>query len=165
MDDAPDRGESRAPQLQDVLDLCAALNQEGARYALIGGFAVILHGFVRTTKDVDLLVDPAAENIRAVKRAMASLPDNAAALLADDEVLQYQVVRVADEFVVDLMASACGITYAEAAESGIEKFKVREIEIPVASKETLIRMKNTIRESDALDVRFLRLRIDEDKKP
>jgi len=26
-------------------------------------------------------------------------------------------------------------------------------------------MKNTIRESDALDVRFLRLRIDEDKKP
>jgi hypothetical protein len=42
---------------------------------------------------------------------------------------------------------------------------VREVEIPVASKETLIRMKDTIRESDALDVRFLRLRIDEDKKP
>jgi hypothetical protein len=160
MDDAPDRGESRAPRLQDVLDLCAALNREGARYALIGGFAVILHGFVRTTKDVDLLVDPSAENIRAVKRAMATLPDNAAALLEDDEVLQYQVVRVADEIVVDLMASACGI-----AESGIESFKVREVEIPVASKETLIRMKNTIRESDALDVRFLRLRIDEDKKP
>jgi hypothetical protein len=165
MDDAPDRGESRAPRLQDVLDLCAALNREGARYVLIGGFAVILHGFVRTTKDVDLLVDPSAENIRAVKRAMATLPDNAAALLEDDEVLQYQVVRVADEIVVDLMASACGITYAETADSGIESFKVREVEIPVASKETLIRMKDTIRESDALDVRFLRLRIDEDKKP
>ena len=126
---------------------------------------MILHGFVRTTKDVDLLVDPSAENIRAVKRAMATLPDNAAALLADDEVLQYQVVRVADEIVVDLMASACGVTYAETAESGMESFKVREVEIPVASKEMLIRMKNTIRDSDALDVRFLRLRIDEDKKP
>jgi hypothetical protein len=45
MDDASDRGESRAPQLQDVLDLCQALNREGARYVLIGGFAVILHGF------------------------------------------------------------------------------------------------------------------------
>jgi hypothetical protein len=44
MDDPEDRGESRAPQLQDVLDLCAALNREGARYLLIGGFAVILHG-------------------------------------------------------------------------------------------------------------------------
>jgi hypothetical protein len=80
-------------------------------------------------------------------------------------VLQYQVVRVADEIVVDLMASACGVTYAETAESGLESFKVRDVEIPVASKETLIRMKDTIRESDALDVRFLRLRIDEDKKP
>ena len=53
MDDAPDRGESRAPQLQDVLDLCAALNREGTRYALIGGFAVILHGFVRLRLRID----------------------------------------------------------------------------------------------------------------
>ncbi len=164
MDDAPDRGESRAPQLQDVLDLCAALNREGARYVLIGGFAVILHGFIRSTKDVDLLVDPSEENIRAVKRAMATLPDNAASLLSDDEVLQYQVVRVADEIVVDLLASACGVTYPEAAVSSIEIFKVHDVEIPVASKQILIRMKNTIRESDVLDVRFLHLRIDEEKK-
>ncbi len=164
MDDAPDRGESRAPQLQDVLDLCAALNREGARYVLIGGFAVVLHGFVRSTKDIDLLVDASEENIRAVKRAMAILPDNAAALLSDNEVLQYQVVRVADEIVVDLLASACGVTYSEAAESGIETFKVRGVEIPVASKETLIRMKSTIRESDALDVRFLHMRIEEERK-
>jgi hypothetical protein len=131
---------------------------------LIGGFAVILHGFVRSTKDVDLLVDPSEENVRAVKRAMAVLPDNAAALLADSEVLQYQVVRVADEIVVDLLASACGITYSEASESGIQVFKVHEVEIPVATKEILIRMKNTIRESDAMDVRFLHMRIDEEKR-
>lgn len=31
----------------------------GARYLLIGGFAVVLPGGVRRTKDVDLLVDPA----------------------------------------------------------------------------------------------------------
>jgi transcription-repair coupling factor (superfamily II helicase) len=164
MDDAPDRGESRAPQLQDVLDLCKALNREGARYVLIGGFAVILHGFVRSTKDVDLLVDPSEENIRAVKRAMAILPDNAAALLSDNEVLEYQVVRVADEIIVDLLASACGVTYSKTAESGIQIFKVQDVEIPVASKEFLIRMKDTIRESDAMDVRFLHLRIEEEKK-
>ena len=111
MDDAPDRGESRAPHVQDLIGLCQALNQEGARYLLIGGFAVILHGFVRSTKDVDLLVDPSEENIRAVKRALGTLPDNAAALLADDEVLRYPVVRVADEIVVDLLAAACGVTY------------------------------------------------------
>jgi hypothetical protein len=162
MDDAPDRGESRAPHVQDLISLCQALNRESARYLLIGGFAVILHGFVRSTKDVDFLVDPSEENIRAVKRALSTLPDNAAALLADDEVLRYPVVRVADEIVVDLLATACGITYEEAVQSGIESFRIQDVEIPVASKELLIRMKDTVRESDAMDVRFLLLRIEEE---
>jgi hypothetical protein len=163
MDDAPDRGESRAPRLEDLVELCRALNQEHARYLLIGGFAVILQGFVRATKDVDLLVDASETNIQAVKRAMATLPDNAAALLADDEILKYQVVRVADEIVVDLLGSACGVSYADALE-GIETFEIQGVEIPVASKELLIRMKDTIRESDAMDVRFLRLRIEEENR-
>jgi hypothetical protein len=164
MDDAPDRGESRAPRLEDLVDLCGALNREHARYVLIGGFAVILHGFVRSTKDVDFLVDASESNIQAVKRAMATLPDNAAALIADDEILQYQVVRVADEIVVDLLGSACGISYSEALEGGIDTFTLQGVEIPVASKNLLIRLKNTIRESDAMDVRFLRLRIEEEDR-
>jgi hypothetical protein len=165
MDDAPDRGESRAPRLEDLVNLCKALNQEGASYLLIGGFAVILHGFVRSTKDVDFLVDPSESNVQAVKRAMATLPDNAAALLADDEILQYQVVRVADEIVVDLLGAACGVTYSEAVAGGLDHFTIQGVDIPVATKEQLIRMKATIRESDAVDVRFLRLRIEEEKKP
>jgi hypothetical protein len=47
VDDQDDRGYSRAPELEDLLSLCQALNAEGVRYVLIGGFAVILHGFVR----------------------------------------------------------------------------------------------------------------------
>lgn len=163
MDDTPDRGESRAPRLEDLVELCRALNREHARYLLIGGFAVILQGFVRATKDVDFLVDASETNIQAVKRAMATLPDNAAALLADDEILKYQVVRVADEIVVDLLGSACGISYQDSLE-GIETFEIQGVKIPVASKELLIRMKDTIRESDAMDVRFLRLRIEEENR-
>ena len=49
MDDEPDRGYSRAPELQDLVALCRALGEEGVRYLLIGGFAVVLHSFVRTT--------------------------------------------------------------------------------------------------------------------
>jgi len=51
VDDQGARGYSRAPELEDLVSLCKALNDEGVRYVLIGGFAVILHGFVRTTKD------------------------------------------------------------------------------------------------------------------
>ncbi|HEY7214265.1 MAG TPA: hypothetical protein VIC28_06525 [Thermoanaerobaculia bacterium] len=163
MDDAPDRGESRAPRLEDLVELCRALNREGARYVLIGGFAVILHGFVRATKDVDFLVDSSEANIQAVKRAMSTLPDNAAALLADDEIQRYQVVRVADEIVVDLLGSACRINYEEAVAAGLDTFTIQGVPIPVANKELLIRMKDTIRESDAVDVRFLLMRIEEER--
>lgn len=64
MDDSTDRGYSRAPELEDLVSVCRSLNREGVRYLLIGGFAVILHGLVRTTKDIDLLVDPSEENGR-----------------------------------------------------------------------------------------------------
>ena len=163
MDDQDDRGYSRAPELEDLVALCKALNDEGVHYVLIGGFAVVLHGFVRATKDIDLLVDASVENIQRLKRAMATLPDNAIALMADNEVDQYGVVRIADEFVVDLMKSACGIRYEEALQH-VEKHDVHGVLIPIASKQLLIRTKDTVRPSDAVDVRFLRLRISEEDR-
>lgn len=45
MDDPGNGPYSRAPELEDLLNLCRALNEEGVRYCLIGGFAVILHGY------------------------------------------------------------------------------------------------------------------------
>lgn len=160
MDDAPDGALSRAPELEDLLALCRALNREGVRYLLIGGFAVILHGFVRTTKDIDLLVDPSDENVEAIKRALASLPDNAAAELGNDDVRRYTVVRVADEFVVDLMASACGVTYEDAISQDIEHRQVEDVTVPLAGKRLLIRTKDTVRPSDRMDVGFLQLRLE-----
>jgi hypothetical protein len=164
VDDAPDRLYTRAPEFEDLVALCRALNREGVRYLLIGGFAVILHGYVRGTKDIDLLVDPSPENVRALKRALAVLPDNAAAELADDEVERYPVVRVADEIVVDLMRAACGIGLTEALAAGVQEFTLEGVRIPVASKPLLIRMKATVRPSDAADVEALRLRIEQEQR-
>ncbi len=159
MDDQDDRGYSRAPELEDLLRLCKALNAENVQYVLIGGFAVILQGFVRGTKDIDLLVEASPENVRRLKRAMAVLPDNAIELIADDEIEKYGVVRIADEIVVDLLKSACGVDFARAADGGIETKVVDGVPIPVARKELLIETKQTVRSSDATDVQFLRLRI------
>lgn len=164
MDDTPDRGYSRAPELEDLVRLCRSLNEAGARYVLIGGFAVILHGSVRGTKDIDLLIDPSPANVQAIKRAMALLPDNAISLIADDEVDKYQVVRIADEIVVDLMAKACGIDYAQALREGVETMSVEDVRIPVATKALLIKTKTTYRDSDRSDIAYLRIRIEEEAK-
>lgn len=72
-------------------------------------------------------------------------------------------VRIADEFVVDLMAKACGIDYGEASK-GIEFKEVEGIKIPIPKKELLIRMKDTFRDSDKTDVRFLKIQLEEEKK-
>ena len=57
LDDQDDDRTARAPEPDDVVRICRALNEAGARYLLIGGFAVIAHGAGRFTKDIDLLVD------------------------------------------------------------------------------------------------------------
>lgn len=163
MDDPTDRGYSRAPEVEDLISLCRKLNENKVAYVLIGGFAVILHGSVRTTKDIDLLVDPSVGNIQSLKKVLSTLPDNAVAEILDSDVEKYEVVRVADEIVVDLMAKACGINYEE-AKAGIQIVDVEGVKIPIASKELLIRMKDTIRYSDKIDVEFLKWRIVEEQK-
>ncbi len=96
--------ESRPPTINDLIEVCRALNNAGARFIVVGGMAMIHHGFVRATEDVDLLIDATPQNVERVKRALAAaLPDHAALELNDGDVEQYTVVRVADEIVVDLM--------------------------------------------------------------
>ena len=163
MDDKNGRKNSRAPELKDLVDLCRYLNERGARYAVIGGFAVILHGAARTTKDIDLLVDPSTENIKKVKEAMSHLPDNAAREIEDDDVQRFTVVRIGDEFVVDLLASACGVTFDEASQS-VQSVELDGVKIPIGSKQVLIRTKNTIRPSDKMDINYLLTIIEEEKK-
>ena len=163
MDDTKNGRYSRGPELSDLLTLCKALAAQNVSYVLIGGFAVMLHGFRRTTKDIDLMIDPSEDNVRRLKKAMSVLPDNAIRLIEDNEVQQYQVVRIADEVVVDLMASACGINYEE-AKNHIEWKEIDGIRIPVADKKLLIRTKDTLRPSDKMDVDFLSAQLAEEKK-
>lgn len=163
MDDQNHSQYSRVPELEDLINLCRYLNDKNVKYLLIGGFAVILHGFVRGTKDIDLLVEPSKENIRELKKAMSNLPDKVVLQVDDDDVIKYQVVRIADEIVVDLMSKAGGIDYNTAVKD-VEYRIVEGVKIPVANKQILIKMKETFRNSDKMDVDYLKYRIDAEKK-
>jgi len=147
--------EPRAPTLDDLLFLCRSLNQAGAQYLVIGGWALIQHGFGRTTGDVDLLVDSSPANFERIKTAMLRLPDGAIKEVQPGELDQFVVIRVADEFVVDIMKAACGIEYAEASKF-ISWMTVRDVGIPFASPDLLLRTKQTYRDKDAADRAFLR---------
>ena len=154
MDDRDDEAYARAPEPEDLVRLCRSLNDAGARYVLIGGFAVMAHGAARFTKDIDLLVDDSPVNIARVKSGLAVLADNAAAGVEDTDVRDHVVVRVADEIVIDLMGRACGLSYDDVI-ADAETHRIGDVDIPVASPATLLRTKDTYRPQDAIDRAFL----------
>jgi hypothetical protein len=107
-------------------------NDADAQYLVIGGWAIIQHGFGRSTGDIDLLVDSSPENFARIQKAMSALPDGAIREVQPGDLNEYVVVRVCDEFVVDLMKAACGIEYAE-ANKFISWIMVRDVKIPFAN--------------------------------
>jgi len=143
---------SRPPTIDDLVSVCRRLNEAGAKYILIGGFAINYYGFPRATEDIDLLVDPSADNILKIKEALSFLPDNAIEEIAPGDVEKYAVVRVADEIVIDLLKKACEMTYKEA---GVEYFKFKGVNIPIADISTMIKTKQGVRPRDKEDLSFL----------
>lgn len=155
--------EARLPTLNDLLLLCRRLNEAGAKYIVVGGWAVIQHGFARTTADIDILVDSSPDNFSKIKTAMLGLPDGAIREVQPDDLDKYLVVRVGDVFVVDLMKSACGVEYAEAS-NAIDWFTVENVVIPFANPKLLLRLKQTVREKDATDRNFLNALLKKQKR-
>jgi hypothetical protein len=154
----PETGEliSRPPERADLVELCRQLQERGASFMVVGGFAIILAGYARTTGDIDILIDTDLANEARVYDALATLPDGCVRELEPGEVEKYTVVRVADEILVDLMAKASGIDYAEASQS-VVIHEIDGVPIPFASPELLWRMKcRAGREKDRGDIEFLR---------
>ncbi len=84
----PETGEliSRPPERADLVELCRQLQDRGASFLVVGGFAVILAGYARTTGDIDTLIDTHLENEAWVYEALATLPDGCARELEPGDV-------------------------------------------------------------------------------
>jgi predicted nucleotidyltransferase len=147
-------------QLSEALaKLCDALNKASVKYVLVGGCAVILHGYYRTTHDIDLLVDAREENIRRLKEALFEVFKTREAFdINDRDVLQYAVVRFAPEsenLAVDLLKAIGDIDFQKAFRD-IENIEVGGVQVPVAGLSTLIETKKGLRPKDQEDLLFLR---------
>lgn len=87
--------EIRAPDLAGVI---ADANRAGLEYVVIGGFAVIAHGYFRATKDSDLLIPDGAETDEAVVRFLGLID---ATRFSDGKVLNADDVSGAHHIRVD----------------------------------------------------------------
>lgn len=69
---------SRPATLDDLKLLLRSLNEHGAEYLLIGGYALAAHGYQRATTDIDILVPATSKAGQVIKEALMILPDGAA---------------------------------------------------------------------------------------
>jgi hypothetical protein len=65
--------ERRLPQTPDIAAILATLARHEVDYVVIGGVAVAHHGYVRATKDVDVVPGPSEENLGRLWDALVEL--------------------------------------------------------------------------------------------
>jgi hypothetical protein len=60
-------------QALSIESLLKVLTDRKVAFIIVGGFAVVAHGYVRATKDVDICPDPSDENLKRLAAALAEL--------------------------------------------------------------------------------------------
>ena len=137
-----------------LLRVCSLLNRHKARYLVVGARACWLHGYVRATMDVDILVPEDLGNHACIIAALSELEDHAAAELTPQDFVENLVVKIADEVEVDVSTRAWKISYADAIGTSL-KTTIQEVEIPYVDLRTLIASKRTPRGQDQVDLQRL----------
>lgn len=141
---------SRPATLEDLKALIASLNEQGADYLLIGGYALFAHGYHRATTDIDVLVPATREAGIKVRSALMVLPDQAAKDIDSAWFDEDENIRVADAFVVNIMLNACGETY-ETLKQYAETVDLDGVSVRTINLAGLLLTKQTMREKDVSD--------------
>ena len=144
--------------------LAQALENENVRYALVGGYAVALHGAVRGTVDIDLVLALNRQQFVKLEKAVATLGLKSHLPVTAEEVFDFREEYIARRNliawnfvnasnpteVVDVI-----ITHDVNAMETVD-MKFGEISIPVVTIDELIKMKKaSARPQDLEDVAAL----------
>jgi predicted nucleotidyltransferase len=136
--------------------LLVRLADHGVQFIVVGGVAVALQGYLRTTEDVDVLVEASRENVTRLLDALSDYGEGfARELTADDFTDDEGAIRIVEESEfcqIDIFTRMTGLYYADLLpDAGTLDLNGRTIRY--ASKASLIRLKSSsVREKDRLDV-------------
>ena len=144
------------PVNPDFRDLFAALNVAGARYLLVGGYAVAFHAQPRFTKDLDVWTDSDPENASRVYEALrqfgAPLHELTGADLARPGTI-FQIGVPPNR--IDVVTAIDGVAFAEAWPDRAQT-TYGDQPVPVIGRRHLVQNKRASgRPQDLLDLRIL----------
>lgn len=143
----------------DFQDFIRCLNESEVDYVLLGGYAVILHGYPRTTGDMDIWVKKTAENYRKLEKAFAAfgMPmfDMTEANFINNQAMNVFTFGVSPVS-IDLMTEAKGLDF-ETVFQHAEIHEVDGLQVRVVHFNDLIRAKMAAgRMKDMNDIEHLK---------
>ncbi len=109
--------------------VCSALNAAGARYLVIGGIACILHGYVRATVDLDVLIERSPDNAVRVLEALSNTGYGFAREWTATELLARPITVIGDDPAVDVFTVAWTVKYEQAITRSVSA-QVEGVTIP-----------------------------------
>jgi len=137
-------------------ELLSDLNRVGVRYVLVGGIALIRHGVVRMTRDIDVVLEPGCDNIERVRTLIAewgaTRPDGSP-IPADTIAAGKSIHLATPHGHIDLLAEqASPLTFAELI-ARADVRRVDGVEAPICSLADLVALKRIAsRERDLADL-------------
>lgn len=122
---------------KDFKEFLELLNRNEVEYLLVGGYAVILHGYPRYTGDIDFWIKPTQTNAKKILEVLDQFGFGSLHLTVEDFLKKNQVIQLGKEpFRIDLITSAEGVDF-EKCYSKKDIFTIEEIAIKTISKEML----------------------------
>lgn len=146
--------------MTDFGRLLEDLNEAGVRYVLIGGIALIRHGVVRATRDVDAVFDPDPANVARIQTLVskwdATRPDGSPLPEGKIDPARSSHLRTPLGDLDLVSESIAGIPFADLL-ARADKKKVDGVEAPICSLADLVAMKQAAgRDRDLADLSDLR---------
>jgi len=146
----------RKRMVEDHLKLYRSLKKEKVKYIIIGGVAAIAYGVPRTTNDIDIFIEPTAENCRRLLKAMNKAGLVTATLTTPLKVSKTDLTVINDFIRMDIMTKVKGLKFDDCwARRKIKK--VNSVPVNFISLQDLILSKSKVaRKSDKDDISLLR---------
>ena len=106
----------------DLSDFIAALNISRTEYIVVGGYAVIMHGYYRTTQDLDIWVNRTKENYVAIRKGFAILGMPIFDITEDNFLGEnFDVFSIGrSPFRIDIITKLKGLDFTDAFANSIE---------------------------------------------
>ena len=136
--------------------LLAKLARAEVKFIIVGGVAVALNGFVRTTEDVHILIEASAANVARLLDELANFGEGFARELTPADFSDSEgAIRIIEDFPLDVFTIIRSKRYADLIDT-TKTTRIDDVDIHYLNPKTLITLKSdSQRDQDRIDVSAL----------